>query len=93
MVQVNADLNFDQVEKTMETYDPEQQVVVSEQTMVSNNAGKSISDTTAQNNQSSTTNYEIGKTIERVVQGSGNITRLSIAAVINDIPKEVQKET
>lgn len=91
MVQVNADLNFDQVEKTMEIYDPEQQVVVSEQTMVSNNAGKSVSDTTAQNNQSSTTNYEIGKTIERVVQGSGNITRLSIAAVINDIPKEVQK--
>ncbi len=89
MVQVNADLNFDQVEKTMEIYDPEQQVVVSEQTMVSTNAGKSV--TTAQNNQSSTTNYEIGKTIERVVQGSGNITRLSIAAVINDIPKEVQK--
>ena len=57
----------------------------------SNNAGKSVSDTTAQNNQSSTTNYEIGKTIERVVQGSGNITRLSIAAVINDIPKEVKK--
>ncbi len=91
MVQVNADLNFDQVEKTMEIYDPEQQVVVSEQTMVSNNAGKSISDTSAQNNQSSTTNYEIGKTVERVVQGSGNITRLSVAAVINDIPKEVQK--
>lgn len=91
MVQVNADLNFDQVEKTMETYDPDQQVVVSEQTMVSNNAGKSVSDTSAQNNQSSTTNYEIGKTIERVVQGSGNITRLSVAAVINDIPKEVQK--
>lgn len=91
MVQVNADLNFDQVEKTMEIYDPEQQVVVSEQTMVSNNAGKTISDTSAQSNQSSTTNYEIGKTIERVVQGSGNITRLSVAAVINDIPKEVQK--
>jgi flagellar M-ring protein FliF len=91
MVQVNAELNFDQVEKTMETYDPDQQVVVSEQTMVSNNTGKSLSDTSAQNNQSSTTNYEIGKTIERVVQGSGNVTRLSIAAVINDIPKEVQK--
>ena len=91
MVQVNAELNFDQVEKTMETYDPEQQVVVSEQTMVSNNTGRSVSDTSAQNNQSSTTNYEIGKTIERVVQGSGNVTRLSIAAVINDIPKEVQK--
>jgi len=91
MVQVNADLNFDQVEKTMETYDPEQQVVVSEQTMMSVNAGKTVSDTSAQNNQSSTTNYEIGKTVERVIQGSGNITRLSVAAVINDIPKEVQK--
>ena len=62
-----------------------------QQTMVSNNAGKTVSDTSAQNNQSSTTNYEIGKTIERVVQGSGNITRLSVAAVINDIPKEVKK--
>lgn len=91
MVQVNADINFDQVEKTMETYDPDQQVVVSEQTMISNNSGKSVSDTSAQNNQSTTTNYEIGKTVERVVHGSGNITRLSIAAVINDIPKEVQK--
>jgi flagellar M-ring protein FliF len=50
-----------------------------------------MSDTSAQNNQSSTTNYEIGKTIERVVQGSGNITRLSVAAVINDVPKEVKK--
>lgn len=91
MVQINADLNFDQVEKTMETYDPDQQVVVSEQTLVSNNNGKSVSDTSSQNNQSSTTNYENGKTIEKVVQGTGNIKRLSVAAVINDIPKEVQK--
>ena len=91
LVQVNADLNFDQVEKTMESYDPDQQVVVSEQTMRSNNNGKTLSDTSAQFNESSTTNYEISKTIQRVVEGTGNIVRLSVAAVINDVPKEVKK--
>lgn len=91
LVQVNAELNFDQVEKTMESYDPDQQVVVSEQTMRSNNSGKSVSDTSAQFNESSTTNYEISKTIQRVVEGTGNIERLSVATVINDVPKEVKK--
>ena len=92
MVQVNADLNFDQVEKTMETYDPDQQIVVSEQNMKSNNSGKSISDTSAQFNESSTTNYEIGKTVQRVVEGSGNIVKLSVAAVINDVKSEMPGE-
>lgn len=91
MVQVNADLNFDQVEKTMEQYDPESQVAISEQTIKTSNQGKVHNDTTAQSNENSLTNYEISKTIEKVVAGSGNIKRLSVAAVINDIPKEVKK--
>ncbi len=90
LVQVNADLNFDQVEKTMESYNPDEQVIVSEQSMRSNNNGKSISDTSAQINESSTTNYEISKTIQKVVEGTGNIQRLSVAAVINDAAKEVK---
>lgn len=93
MVQVNADLNFDQVEKTMEQYDPESQVAISEQTIKTSNQGKAHNDTTAQSNENSLTNYEISKTIEKVVAGSGNIKRLSVAAVINDIPKEVKKGT
>ena len=40
MVQVNADLNFDQVEKTMELYDPESQVAISEQSIKTENNGK-----------------------------------------------------
>ncbi|MEG8989454.1 flagellar basal-body MS-ring/collar protein FliF [Ignavibacteria bacterium 4148-Me] len=90
VVQVNADLNFDQVEKTMEQYDPESQVAVSEQTIKSNNQGVSSKDSTAQNNENTLTNYEISKTIQKVIEGSGNIQRLSVAAVINDIPKEVK---
>lgn len=92
LVQVNAELNFDQVEKTMELYDPESQVVVSEQTLKSSNVGKAIGDTSAQSTENVTTNYEISKTVQRVVEGTGNILRLSVAAVINDVPKQVEKD-
>lgn len=91
MVEVNADLNFDQVEKTMETYDPNSQVAISEQDVKTSNNGKNLGDSTAQVSENTTTNYEINKTIEKVVAGTGNIKRLSVAAVINDIPKEVKK--
>lgn len=92
MIQVNADINFDQVEKTMELYDPETQVVVSEQTIKSQNVGTNQSDSTAQANENVTTNYEISKTIEKVIEGSGNIKRLTVAAVINDVAKQVVKD-
>jgi flagellar M-ring protein FliF len=91
MVQINADLNFDQVEKTMEQYDPESQVAISEQTIKTNNQGKVRNDTSAQSNENSLTNYEISKTIQKVISESGNVKRLSVAAVINDIPKEIKK--
>ena len=90
MVQVNADINFDQVEKTMENYDPDSQVAVSESTVKTSNAGVTQKDSTAQSNENTLTNYEISKTIERVVSGSGNVKRLSVAAVINDVAKEVK---
>ncbi len=90
VVQVNAELNFDQVEKTMEQYDPESQVAISEQTIKSSNSGVSSRDSSAQINENTLTNYEISKTIQKVIEESGNIQRLSVAAVINDIPKEVK---
>jgi len=92
MIQVNADINFDQVEKTMEMYDPETQVVVSEQTIKSQNVGTNQSDSTAQANENVTTNYEISKTIQKVIEGSGNIKRLTVAAVINDAATQVVKD-
>ncbi|HRI45510.1 MAG TPA: flagellar basal-body MS-ring/collar protein FliF [Ignavibacteriaceae bacterium] len=92
MVQVNADINFDRVEKTMELYDPESQVAISEQTVKTENTGRNYSDSSAQFSENSTTNYEISKTIQRVIEGSGNIKRLSVAAVINDVAKEVIKD-
>ena len=91
MIQVNADLNFDQVEKTMEQYDPESQVAISEQSIKANNSGRQKNDSTSNSNDNTLTNYEVSKSIQKVVEGSGNIKRLSVAAVINDIPKEIKK--
>lgn len=91
MVQVNADINFDQVEKTETKYDPDSQVAVSESVGKADNAGKNSGDSTAQSTQNTTTNYEISKTIEKVVGGSGNIKRLSVAVVVNDATKEVKQ--
>ncbi|MDA3860398.1 MAG: flagellar basal-body MS-ring/collar protein FliF [Melioribacteraceae bacterium] len=90
IIQVNAELNFDQVERTMEDFDPERQVAISEQSIKTENMGATYSDTTAQVSQNTTTNYEISKTIQRVVEGTGNIKRLTVAAVINDEIKQVK---
>ena len=53
--------------------------------------GNKTGDSSSQTSQNNTTNYEINKTIQKVVEGVGNIKRLSVAAVINDSPKEVKK--
>ncbi len=90
-VQVNAEFNFNQIEKTMETFDPESQVAISEQTIKNENLGTTPSDSTVESSQTSTTNYEINKTVQKVIEGTGNIIRLSVAVVVNDIEKEVTK--
>lgn len=92
MVQVNVDLNFNQVEKTMEIYDPESQVVISEQSTSASNSATSIDDTTQQNSENTIVNYEVSKTVQKVIEESGNIKRLTVAAVINDIPNTIQRD-
>jgi len=90
-VQVNAEFNFNQIEKTMETFDPESQVAISEQTVKNENIGTTLSDSTSESSQTRTTNYEINKTVQKVIEGTGNIVKLSVAVVINDIEKQVTK--
>lgn len=89
-VKVNVELDFNQLEKTLETYDPESQVAVSEQTSRNTSSGKSLSDSNAVFTETSTTNYELSKTIEHMIAGTGNIKRITLAAVINGVKSEVQ---
>lgn len=92
MVQVDIDLDFDQVEKTMEMYDPESQIAVSEQTIKTENVGSNMVDSSAQVSENSTVNYEISRTVQKVIQGSGTIKKLTVAAVVNEVPRSVTEK-
>ncbi len=92
-VKVNVDLDFSQIERTLETIDPESQVAISEQLSKNTSNGISASDSNAVFSESTTTNYELSKTIEHMIEGSGNIRRITVAAVINGVKKEVQNGT
>lgn len=91
VIRINADIDFNQIEKTMELYDPETQVAISEQTIKSESGGKSISDSNVVLTENTTTNYEVSKTVQRVIEGAGNIKRLTLAAVINGVTKEIKQ--
>ncbi len=78
IVRVNASLDFSQVEKTTEQYDPNS-VVQSEQTIQQH--GDTTSGGTSQT--SSVTNYEVGKTVEKLVGTVGGIKKLSVAVLVN----------
>jgi len=76
IVRVNADLDFRNMEVTKESYDPNT-VVRSEQTSEeSNNQEGSKSENTI-------TNYDINKTVERIVGGGGGIKSLSVAVFVD----------
>lgn len=86
LVRVTAELNFDQVERTIESYDPESSVIRSQQSDVQTDPSDPQSPPGRTENV--ITNYEISKSVERVVRGVGNITRLSVAAMVNGTYRE-----
>ena len=89
MVQMNAELDFRQVDRTLEQYDPDNTAVRSEQTTEERSVVRdSLPPSTRAN---SVTNYEINKTVERIVESVGNIKRLSVAAIVNQKQHVVEK--
>ncbi len=90
-VKVNAELDFTQVEKTVTDFDPERQVVRSEQNIVDQSKSSdslsypAVNQEKNQSNQIS--NYEISKSVEHIVQETGNIKRLTVSALINGTSK------
>lgn len=90
LVQVNAELDFRQVERTLEQYDPDRTAVRSEQlSEEKTSSGDSLEPSTRSN---TVTNYEINKTVEHIVENLGNIKRLSVAALVNGIPTKVTRD-
>lgn len=88
VVRVSADLNFTQVEKNIERYDPDNTAVRSEEiqeesTPLTREAGDT-GRTPTSTRSSTITNYEVNRTVQRVVEGVGNIERLSVAVIVNN---------
>ena len=93
IIRVTAELDFDRIEKTAQTFDPASQVVRSEEvstkTGTSNSQsqspppGQSSTSNSQDDQEAVITNYEISNTLEHVVQAVGNIGRLTIAVLVD----------
>jgi flagellar M-ring protein FliF len=94
-VKVTADLNFTQIEKTITDYDPEKQVVRSEQNITEKSQSTDSLSYPAVNmakDQSNViSNYEISQSIEKIINEVGNIKRLTTSVLINGTTKIVDK--
>lgn len=86
-VRVNAELDFTRIEETKKNFDPESQVIRSEQTVAKNSqSADSLSFpyvTMATDEGNSLTNYEISESIEHIIHDVGAIKKLSVAVMIN----------
>lgn len=76
VVRVSADVDFERAERTREVYDGENPVVRSEQ-----RSEQSTAD--AGTVESSTTNYEISRTVERIVDTPGSVKRLTASVFVD----------
>ncbi|HUV30178.1 MAG TPA: flagellar basal-body MS-ring/collar protein FliF [Acidobacteriota bacterium] len=97
VVRVTADLNFQQLERTSETYDPNAPSIRSEERTKSTNTtsdkAEELNESSGEENTEYTiTNYELNKTVEHIINAIGGIERLSVAVTVDGTYDEVQNE-
>lgn len=94
-VKVTSELNFTQIEKTITDFDPDRQVVRSEQQITEKSQSTdSLSYpavSMAKDQGNIITNYEISQSIEKIVNEIGNIKRLTVSVLVNGTNKIVEK--
>jgi flagellar M-ring protein FliF len=97
IVKVDADLDFDQVNKSIETYDPDKIAVRSEERQEFNSADSSSSvgaDTLSSGGREISeriiTNYEVSRTVQTIASSVGNIRKLSVAVMVDGRYEQVQ---
>jgi flagellar M-ring protein FliF len=81
-VQVSADLDFESVEKTAETYDPQSKTVRSEQTEEETKEGSPTDGNDTR--ESRTANYEIDRTVVKSVSAPGSVRKRVTVSVAVD---------
>jgi flagellar M-ring protein FliF len=95
IVRVTSDLNFQQLEKTAESYDPNTPSIRSEEkTKTSSQASEKAEKDNQSNDEQSTettiTNYELNRTVEHIINEIGSIDRLSVAVLVDGDYKDVE---
>ncbi|MFN0150882.1 MAG: flagellar basal-body MS-ring/collar protein FliF [bacterium] len=78
IVKVNAELDFRRIEETRESYDPENVVVRSEERVE-----ESGDQSGPQNAERSVTNYEVNRSVQRILGTAGTVRRLSVAVFVD----------
>ena len=81
VVKVTADLDFDQIERTKEEYDPDNKAVLSQEQYTE--SSQNTDDSSNYVIKKVTSNFELSKTVEHYVSNSGNIKRLTVAVLVN----------
>lgn len=84
VVRISAEMDFQHAERTTESYDAENPVVRSEERSEETSSDGSRS-------ESSTTNYEISHTVERVTVPTGTISRLTASVFIDGTYRPLPK--
>jgi len=96
VVRVTAELDFNQIERTSESYDPNSPSVRSEERTKTSNATSDKADeakesTEEGNSETTITNYELNKTVEHIINGVGGVKRLSVAVMVDGTYREAPK--
>ena len=97
VVRVTADLNFQQIERTSETFDPNAPSIRSEERVKSSNTSADKADENSEssiedNSETIVTNYELNKTVEHIINAIGTIDRLSVAVMIDGTYAPVEND-
>jgi len=87
-VKVTVELDFEQMNKTEELYDPESKVVRSEERNEEQAQGAPAGNEKKEN---SITNYEINKTVRNIVGAVGNVKKLSVSVAVDGTYKPLEK--
>lgn len=82
-VKISAELDFDQISKTVETYDPSKKVVRSEQRDDGTKTNSPVVGN--ETKEGSITNYEINRSMAQIVGSPGSTRRLTVSVAVDGL--------
>lgn len=82
-VKISAELDFDQISKTVETYDPSKKVVRSEQRDDGTKTNSPVMGN--ETKEGSITNYEINRSMAQIVGSPGSTRRLTVSVAVDGL--------